>query len=103
MGRPWYWCIVWSGDGEVVELEVGGEVGSGNNRSVGKDVKGIIIMGAGVSGGWGVDRYVCGEVVSADGITFDLDDESEMGSFEVFFGVSNDGKVEGAFIYESLV
>ena len=46
------------------------------------------------------DRGVGSKFCSADGITFGLNDGSEMSYFYGFFNVLNDGKAVGSFLNE---
>ena len=55
-------------------------------------------MGFGVSVGLGVDSGVVGVVCSADGISFGIDDESDMGSSCGYFDGSNYWKFVDSFL-----
>ena len=60
------------------------------------------VVGFGFSVGWVFDRGVVDVVYSADGISFGLDDGSDMGSSCGYFDDSNDGKPVYSFIDDNL-
>ena len=80
-------------------------VGVMSNRDVEACFKGVksrvvVVVAAGV--GWCDGRcFVSGDGI-ADGITFMIDDGSDMDFSDVSFVGSNDGKLVGSFIFELL-
>ena len=93
---------VGSGDGEGVEIKFGNEVGYIYGVIFYKYVNVGFSVGVGGSVCWGVYTGFCGEVLSAYGIIFGLDDVSNMGYSNLFFVGFNVGKYDGSLLYESL-
>ena len=59
-------------------------------------------MGIGISVGWGVDRGVVAGNGRSDGITFGIDDESDVGSSDVSFDGLNTENPLGYYLDELL-
>ena len=82
-----------SGDDDVVELKVVDGVGYGDDNIVDKVFKYFkvgVSVGVGDSVGWGVDKFVSVDIV--DGITFELNDESNMVSSGLYIDGFNNVK-----------